>query len=249
LTSVSEGNHYVFYTDAEGGNHFLYAAGDNNWVVLDNPVTIAFSAGNITDGFAGAASFMNSNGYYMSNAQNSDGSGAIKTEPLTGKNAQNKRTWESQVFYKNAAGKYAIRLTNAKGTSWGANCFVNIDPATLAVASGQPSLGDALYLWEIADEDDPRFSTQVLLALIEQAEALTDVYNKDVKAALAAVVEKAKVATAAEVQAIKAELEAEKQRREEAKKAKAAAEAAADAATEETEAAEEAEEATEETAE
>lgn len=208
LTSVSEGNHYVFYTDAEGGNHFLYAAGDNNWVVLDNPVTIAFSAGNITDGFAGAASFMNSNGYYMSNAQNSDGSGAIKTEPLTGKNAQNKRTWESQVFYKNAAGKYAIRLTNATGTSWGANCFVNIDPATLAVASGQPSLGDALYLWEIADEDDPRFSKQVLLALIEQAEALTDVYNKDVKAALAAVVEKAKVATAAEVQAIKAELEA-----------------------------------------
>ena len=208
LTSVSEGNHYVFYTDAEGGNHFLYAAGDNNWVVLDNPVTIAFSAGNITDGFAGAASFMNSNGYYMSNAQNSDGSGAIKTEAVGGSNGLKKRTWESQVFYKNAAGKYAIRLTNATGTSWGANCFVNIDPATLAVGSGQPTLGDALYLWEIADEDDPRFSTQVLLALIEQAEALTDVYNKDVKAALAAVVEKAKVATAAEVQAIKAELEA-----------------------------------------
>ena len=208
LTSVPEGNHYVFYTDAEGGHHFLYAAGDNNWVVLDKPVTIAFSAGNITDGYAGAASFMNSNNYYMSNAANSDGSGAIKTEAVGGSNGLKKRTWESQVFYKNAAGKYAIRLTNATGTGWGANCFVNIDPATLAVASGQPSLGDALYLWEIADEDDPRFSTQVLLALIEQAEALTDVYNKDVKAALAAVVEKAKVATAAEVQAIKAELEA-----------------------------------------
>ena len=207
LTSVSEGNHYVFYTDAEGGHHFLYAAGDNNWVVLDKPVTIAFSAGNITDGYAGAASFMNSNNYYMSNAANSDGSGAIKTEAVGGKNGLNKRTWESQVFYKNAAGKYAIRLTNATGTSWGANCFVNIDPATLAVASGQPSLGDALYLWEIADEDDPRFSTQVLLALIEQAEALEGAYNKDVKAALTAVVEKAKVATAAEVQAIKAELE------------------------------------------
>ena len=208
LASVSEGNHYVFYTDAEGGNHFLYAAGDNKWVVLDNPVTIAFSAGNITGGFAGAASFMNSNNYYMSNAQNSDGSGAIKTEAVGGSNGLKKRTWESQVFYKNAAGKYAIRLTNVASSNWGANCFVNIDPATLAVGSGQPTLGDALYLWEIADEDDPRFSTQVLLALIEQADALTDVYNKDVKAALAAVVEKAKVATAAEVQAIKAELEA-----------------------------------------
>lgn len=207
LTSVSEGNHYVFYTDAEGGNHFLYAAGANNWVVLDNPVTIEFSAGNITDGFAGAASFMNSNGFYMSNAANSDGSGAIKTEAVGGSNGQNKRTWESQVFYKNAAGKYAIRLTNATGASWGANCFVNIDPATLAVVSGQPSLADALYLWEIADEDDPRFSTEVLLALIEQAEALEGVYHKDVKAALDAVVAKAKAATAAEVQAIKVELE------------------------------------------
>ena len=209
LASVSEGNHYVFYTDAEGNHHFLNAAGVNNWVVVDAPTTIAFSAGNTTsaEAYAGAASFMNSNGYYMSNAENSDGSGAIKTEDINGTNGKNKRVWESQVFYKNAAGKYAIRLTNSNGTGWGANCFVNIDPATLAVASGQPSLGDALYLWEIADEDDPRFSTQVIAALIEKAEAITAIYNKEVKAALDAVVAAAKVATAAEVMAIKAQLE------------------------------------------
>ena len=204
---ISEGNHYVFYTDAEGNNHFLNAAGQNNWVVSADPVTIAFSNGNITDAFAGAASFMASNGFYMSNAANSDGSGAIKTEPISGNNGQSKRTWESQVFYKNAAGKYAIRLTNATGTSWGANCFVNIDPATLAVVSGQPTLGDALYLWEIADEDDPRFSTQVIAGLIEKAEALTAIYNKEVKAALDAVVAAAKVATPSEVMAVKAQLE------------------------------------------
>ena len=207
LTSVSEGNHYVFYTDAEGNNHFLNAAGTNNWVVSDDPTTITFSAGNITDAFAGAASFMASNGFYMSNAANSDGSGAIKTEAITGSNGQNKRTWESQVFYKNAAGKYAIRLTNAIGTGWGANCFVNIDPATLAVVSGQPTLGDALYLWEIADEDDPRFSTQVIAGLIAKAEALTAIYNKEVKAALDAVVAAAKAATPAEVMAVKVQLE------------------------------------------
>ena len=207
LTSVSEGNHYVFYTDAEGNNHFLNAAGTNNWVVSDDPITIAFSAGNITDAFAGAASFMASNGFYMSNAANSDGSGAIKTEAITGSNGQQKRTWESQVFYKNAAGKYAIRLTNSAGTGWGANCFVNIDPATLAVVSGQPTLGDALYLWEIADEDDPRFSNKVIAALIEKAEAITAIYNKEVKAALDAVVAAAKVAAPAEVMVIKAQLE------------------------------------------
>ena len=208
LTSIPEGSYYVFYTDAEGNNHFLNAAGKNNWVVSDKPITIAFSAGNITDAFAGAASFMNSNGFYMSNAENSDGSGAIKTEEVNGGNGQQKRTWESQVFYKNAAGKYAIRLTNSIGTSWGANCFVNIDPTTFAVASGQPSLGDALYLWEIASDDDPRFSTQVIAALIETAEALEGVCSKEAQDSLAAAIEVAKAATAAEVMAAKEVLEA-----------------------------------------
>ena len=210
LTSVSEGNHYVFYTDAEGVNHFLYAAGKNNWAVSDSPVTIAFSAGNTTDAaaFAGAASFMASNGFYMSNAEGSDGSGAIKTEDITGGNGQNKRTWESQVFYKNAAGKYAIRLTNSTGTGWGANCFVNIDPATLAVGSGQPTLGDALYLWEIADEDDPRFSFQAIVALIAEAEALQGKCSKAAAEALAAAIAVAKEATAAQVQEARAALEA-----------------------------------------
>ena len=171
LASVAEGNHYVYYTDAEGGYHFLNAAGENNWVLSDTPSLIEFSAGNITDAFAGAASFMNSNGYYMSNAANQDGSGAVKTELVTGSNGSNKRTWESQVFYVNADGKYAIRLTNSKGTSWGANCFANVDAATLAVVSGQPSLEDALYVWEIADEYDPRFTSKFVYNLDVEREA------------------------------------------------------------------------------
>ena len=208
IASIAEGDHYVFYTDAEGKNHFLNAAGANNWVVTAIPTTIKFSAGNTADGsFASAASFMASNGFYMSNAANSDGSGAIKTEAITGGNGQAQRTWESQVFYKNKEGKYAIRLTNSTGTGWGANCFVNIDPATLAVISGQPTLADALYLWNIASADDPRFSTEVLAALIEEAEAIEGVYNKDVEAALAAAIAAAKGATAAEVEAAQAELE------------------------------------------
>ena len=207
LTSVSEGDHFVFYTDTEGKHHFLNAAGVNNWVVSADPVTIAFSEGNTTDAFAIAASFMASNGFYMSNAANSDGSGAIKTEAITGSNGQLKRTWESQVFYKNAAGKYAIRLTNSIGTSWGADCFVNIDPATLAVVSGQPSLGDALYLWEIADGDDPRFSTKQLEGIIAKAEAITGNCHKDVRAALDAAIAAAKAATIDEVATIKVQLE------------------------------------------
>lgn len=171
LASVAEGNHYVYYTDAEGGYHFLNAAGENNWVLSDTPTLIEFSDGNITDAYAGAASFMNSNGYYMSNAEKADGTGAIKTELVTGSNGANKRTWESQVFYVNAGGKYAIRLTNSTGTSWGANCFANVDAATLAVVSGQPSLEDALYVWEIADEYDPRFTSKFVYNLDVEREA------------------------------------------------------------------------------
>ena len=210
LTSIAEGNHYVFYTDAEGKTHFLHAAGQNNWAVTETPTTMAFTAGNTASGaYAGAASFMVSNGFLMSNAANSDGSGAIKTEAVDGGNGLAAgRTWESQVFYKNAAGKHAIRLTNSVGESWGANCFVNIDPATFAVASGQPSLGDALYLWEIASEDDPRFSTQALAALIAEAEALNDKCSAAAAEALAAAIEAAKAATAAQVQEAKTALEA-----------------------------------------
>ncbi len=210
IASMPEGDHYVYYTDAAGKNHFLNAAGTNNWVVSDVPTAVTFSAGNTTeDPYAGYASFMASNGFYMSNAANSDGSGAIKTEAITGGNGANKRTWESQVFYKNGAGKHAIRLTNSKGTSWGANCFVNIDPATLAVVSGQPSLGDALYLWEVASVDDPRFTTEALNALIEAAEALTGACNKAVKAELDAAVAAAKEATTADqVAEVKVALEA-----------------------------------------
>ncbi|MBQ8219953.1 MAG: hypothetical protein IJZ31_01910 [Bacteroidaceae bacterium] len=209
ITSMPEGDHYVYYTDAEGGLHFLNAAGTNNWVVSDVPTVVTFSAGNTTeDPYAGYASFMAVNGFYMSNAANSDGSGAIKTETIDGGNGSKKRTWESQVFYKNAAGKHAIRLTNSKGTSWGANCFVNIDPTTLAVASGQPTLGDALYLWEVASVDDPRFTTEALKALIEAAEALDGACNKAVKAELDAAVAAAKEATTEQVPEIKATLEA-----------------------------------------
>ena len=211
LTSVSEGNHYVFYTDAEGKTHFLHAAGTNNWALTESPTTMAFTPGNTSagDAFAGAASFMVSNGFLMSNAANSDGSGAIKTEAVDGGNGLAAgRTWESQVFYKNAAGKHAIRLTNNNGTGWGANCFVNIDPATLAVVSGQPSLGDALYLWEIADEDDPRFSGEALKGLIAEAEALEGKCSAAAAEALAAAIEAAKAATAAQVQEAKTALEA-----------------------------------------
>ena len=150
ITQLTEGEKYVYYTDEAGKKHYLYAAGDANWVVVDEPTTIKFTQGNTT-GFATAASFMESNGRYMSNAENGDGTGRINTQAVDGQYGAQLRTWESQVFYKNHANKYAIRLTNSTGTSWGCHCFVNINPTTFEISSGNPSLANELYLWEIED--------------------------------------------------------------------------------------------------
>ena len=209
IADMKPGKYYIYFTDAEGKDHFLNAAAANNWVASADPVTVELSAGNVTDAAAYGrfASFIASNGFYMSNAQNSDGSGYIKTETISGSNGQKKRTWESQVFYQ-LGDKYAIRLTNNTGTSWGANCFANVDSLSFKVSSGNPSLGDALYVWSIADENDPKFSTGALVALIEKSEALGDAMNGAVKATLDSLVAVAKAATVADVATVKPALEA-----------------------------------------
>ena len=145
VAAIPEGEHYVYYTDAAGNKHYLHAAGEHNWAVVDEPTTILFSTGKGT--YAESASHMTSNGFQMSNTMNGDGTGPIAT-------STNTRDYESQVFYKNAAGKYAIRLTNVNTTSWGAFKFVNINAETLEISAGLPELGDELYLWNIVAKDN-----------------------------------------------------------------------------------------------
>ena len=147
LTAMTEGEKYVYYTDANGDHHFLYAAGANNWVLVDEPTTIKFSNGNTSAGtFAPLASHMESNGLYMSNQEKLDGTGPIATH------APSNRDCESQVFYKNVENKYAIRITNSTAETWGCFKFANVDPETLSVFASEPSLSDALYIWNITKE-------------------------------------------------------------------------------------------------
>ena len=147
LTAMTEGEKYVYYTDANGDHHFLYAASANNWVLVDEPTAIKFSNGNTSAGtFAPLASHMESNGLYMSNQEKSDGTGPIATH------APSNRDCESQVFYKNVENKYAIRITNSTAETWGCFKFANVDPETLSVFASEPSLSDALYIWNITEE-------------------------------------------------------------------------------------------------
>ena len=170
ITDMAPGQYYVYYTDADGVDRFLYADEANNWVVTLDPKTIDLTSREVHDDYARYASFMNSNGYYMSNTQNIDGSGFIKTEAVDGSHGLSKRNWESQVFYKKDD-KYAIRITNVDATSWGANCFAYVGEGTgYQVSAAQPSLGDILYIWSVVDADSYGLNKDVD-ALIAQANA------------------------------------------------------------------------------
>ena len=159
IVSIPEGVYYVYYTDRDGNRRYLQAAGEDNWVVGDRPTVMTFSEGNVTDihAYAHAASFMESNGYYMSVVKDPDGIGPISTAEKDGEIGLQKRAWESQVLYRNEAGKYAIRLTNSVGAEWKNHYFVNVNSITLDVAAGTPTLGEEFYIWNIekVDYTDP----------------------------------------------------------------------------------------------
>lgn len=145
LGTVAEmplGECYIYYQDGSGVNHFLYAKGTNNWATSLEPQKIVLTKG--VTGVADKAYFMNSNGFRMSNTSNGDGTGVIKTEPAT----RDDRNWDSQVYYE-LDGKYAIRITNANSTSWGANQFCSVSSDGLTVSPTSEEGGADLFVWNV----------------------------------------------------------------------------------------------------
>ena len=100
-------------------------------------------------------SFYVKNGsYYFSNSSKEDGSALSEGHICTSTSGRD--TWESQVFFLNTEGKYAIRSTNAKSGSsgWG-----KVGTAFWTVSSG--SNGPVAqysynmnYVWQIEDESE-----------------------------------------------------------------------------------------------
>ena len=158
-----EGDYVVAYVDAAKKPHYLTIEGG------EVHLTDAFSTFHVTDGntvggdgstepYAPYASFMESNGYFLSNPaeQNpkEESRYTISTQAVNGGCGVQRRTWESQVFFYNPlTDLYAIRLTNSTGTSWGPDFYAYVDPSSLQVSAAARSLDEALRSWTILRRD------------------------------------------------------------------------------------------------
>lgn len=158
-----EGEYVVAYVDAAKKPHYLTI--DGGAVRLTNDFsTFQIYDGNTTGGdgstepYAPYASFMESNGYYLSNPAEQNPSDAnrytISTQAVDGGCGVQHRTWESQVFFYNPlTDLYAIRLTNSVGENWGPDFYAYVDPSTLQVSAAARSLDEALRSWTILRRD------------------------------------------------------------------------------------------------
>ena len=111
LGTIIAGNKYVVSTTVDGVKYYLTTRG-----LLTNEVSNAgFFTFSRVEGAAYTYGYNLVNAYFTSPVTSGGtvtyNSGRIRT------NTTNKRKdWEAQVFFKNSAGKYAVRATNANGT-------------------------------------------------------------------------------------------------------------------------------------
>ena len=160
---LREGEYTVAYEDADGTPHFLTIE-DGAVKLTDTFSTFRLTDGNTIGGdhstlpYAENASYMECNGFFLSNPAvehpSDDCMYTISTQAVQGECGSQHRTWESQVFFYNPmTDKYAIRLTNSVGTSWGPDFYTYVDPSTLQVAAAARPLGEALRSWTILRKD------------------------------------------------------------------------------------------------
>lgn len=83
---------------------------------------------------------------------------------------ENRDLWERQVFFKNAAGKYAVRATNASGTVWGANTYWCVANETVPEAGYDY---DPAYIWELKQVDYSSSETKTPVLLLKGGEINT----------------------------------------------------------------------------
>lgn len=111
LGDINSGDKYCITTEYNGTKYYLKADGYLTSEEMDAEV-FTFSR---VEGATYAYGFHLQNAYFTNPSQTNGNvtynSGHLKTD------ANSKRKdWEAQVFFKNSAGKYAIRATNANGT-------------------------------------------------------------------------------------------------------------------------------------
>lgn len=111
LGEIVSGSQYCITTEVGGTKYFLTTGGT---LTADETKGGIFTFSQV-EGAAYACGFNLKNAYFTNPSQSSGNvnynSGRIKTDA-----SSKRKDWEAQVFFRNSAGKYAIRATNANGT-------------------------------------------------------------------------------------------------------------------------------------
>lgn len=153
--AIQDGNYYEISTKVGETTYYLKMNDANTGAILtaDEAEATAFQF----TAQKAASSYLYENGWNLGvqftnpNTTNGKGDGAPKNEGFIRRDGKNNRdTWERQVFFLNADGEYAVRSTNAAGSSWCANTFWDVvdTEATPAVAGYGTSIS---YVWNLTD--------------------------------------------------------------------------------------------------
>ena len=148
LAAIETGHKYCIFTEVDGVKYYLTADGYLTAdVALGGQFTFARVAGE-----AYAYGFNLKNAYFTNPPESGNpklDNGHIET------NTQKRKTWEAQVFFLNADGKYAVRATNAAGgtSGWAVNAQT-FWTATPAVAGPKAEYAtEAAYVWQLEDAE------------------------------------------------------------------------------------------------
>ncbi|MBR5394048.1 MAG: hypothetical protein IK144_03070 [Bacteroidaceae bacterium] len=153
ISQITAGDYYIISTVYNETTYYLQNGG-----TLTNDLTSAtpfqFTGGATTGGFKSTAWFIKANGSSTVFTNPAD----VNTVPdLQGNLKQNSRDriWESQVLYYNGS-KFAIRCTNATGSSYGPARFWTVTTKTEAevttvIAEYTETDNDAQFVWSFTN--------------------------------------------------------------------------------------------------
>ncbi len=154
LKAIKDGYRYRIFTMVGTQKYYVTGEGKLSTNVDDAPL---FRFNKVTPTSSTEREFetgfyIKNGNYYFTNSSKEDGS-SLEEGHLCVTNENSRTTWEAQVFFLNAEGKYAVRSTNAKGgtTSWAkvGTAFWTVDSSDNGPVAEYSY--DMNYVWELEE--------------------------------------------------------------------------------------------------
>ena len=171
MAEITEGNYYQIYTEQGEAKYYLTTEGK---LTADEAEAGEFLFKTAQQTGAPYAKGWNL-GYKFTNPNmDGGGNGTVKNEGYIRSDSKNDRNdYERQVFFYNGK-EYAVRATNAAGTSWGADTYWTVlESETEIPNAGYSISGQPDYIWKLND-----VTTEVILAsaqdLLAEAKAVVE---------------------------------------------------------------------------